>query len=350
MDTAQVAGAKINRERREIATEAAAQLIGENRELLEAQGLSEHDLVEYALHDLSKLFIAVISHRPQLFVKYIQWQRSVFYHRDIPAFAVAVHLETLGTILQKRLLPEEFAVVAEVLDAGQRTLAGTMLIEESFIDVEAPYSAFAVRYLELLRDNRERDAVELIENAVDEGISIEDIYVYIIQPVQQEIGRLWQINEITVAEEHAATEISRGAMAALRRRIVPPYKRNQRILTACLGGELHDLGARMVSDFFYLAGYESYFTGANTPHRIINDELHKRSISVLALSATMTIQVRQAIDLIDAVKKEFADSVQILVGGYAFNEHPTLWRDVGADGFAPDAREAVRQVEKMLGE
>lgn len=347
MDTAQVAGAIINRNRLEIADRTVSELMKAHRSLLESQGLSAQDLVDYALRDLSKVFIAVISHRPALFAEYIQWQRSVFFHRDIPGAAISIHLTALSKALQERLSDEEYAAVSPVIEAGVAVLSETMLVEESFIDPEGTFGTFATQYVSLLRENRGPEAVALLGNAVDQGVPIEDTYTYIIQPAQREIGRLWQVNEITVAEEHAATEISRNAMAVLRQRITPYQHRDRRVLTACLGGELHDLGARMVSDLFYLGGYDSFFTGANTPHRVINEELKRREIHVLALSATMTLQVRLAIELIDAVREEYGDRVKVIVGGYAFNRHSTLWRDVGADGYAANGTEAVAWADEI---
>jgi hypothetical protein len=31
-----------------------------------------------------------------------------------------------------------------------------------------------------------------------------------------------------------------------------------------------------------------------------------------------------------------------MVGGYVFRDAPQLWRELGADGYAPDARAAVQ--------
>ena len=38
------------------------------------------------------------------------------------------------------------------------------------------------------------------------------------------------------------------------------------VVVTCVGGELHELGARMVGDFFDMAGWDTYFCGADTPH------------------------------------------------------------------------------------
>ena len=40
--------------------------------------------------------------------------------------------------------------------------------------------------------------------------------------------------------------------------------------------------------------------------------------------------------------------VRILVGGYPFNIAGNLWQSVGADGYAPDAQQAIRVAEELL--
>lgn len=347
MDSAQIAGGALHRNRDEIAERVADHLVSVHGALLESFDLTYETIRQYAYHDISKLFVAVISHRPSLFSNYIQWQRSVFYHRDIPAVAIRAHIDALDEIVRDLISDEEYQTVDPSIRAAYEALDSAMNVDATFVDGSGPYGDHAATYLELIRKRRHDEARSTVLRAVDDGLPIHEAYLQVIQPVQQEIGRLWQINEISVAEEHAATEVSRAVMNDLRSRFQPNRRRSQRILTACLGGELHDMGARMVSDFLYLAGFDSYFTGANTPHRVIIDELNRYNADVIALSATMTLQVRLAIELIDMVRHEKGNRVRVIVGGYAFNQSASLWRDVGADAYAPDAVGAVEQIELL---
>jgi methanogenic corrinoid protein MtbC1 len=42
--------------------------------------------------------------------------------------------------------------------------------------------------------------------------------------------------------------------------------------------------------------------------------------------------------------------VRVLVGGHAFNRERGLWRDIGADGYAPDAESALTAAERVAAE
>jgi MerR family transcriptional regulator, light-induced transcriptional regulator len=348
MDTAQIAGARLNRERNEIADAVALRIVRNHADFLTKFDMPMESLREYALHDLSKLFVAVISHRPPLFEKYVRWQRSVFHHRDVPAIAILTHLTELEAELAERLEPEEFVTVQAAISAGYDALDGILDGEAPWVAGDTPLGAIAEEYLRLLLDRRAVDAVEMIERAVADGLSLEDIYLHVLEPVQREVGRLWQVNSITVADEHYATDTTRTVMTRLRARFTPDRRREVTVLTACLGGELHDLGARMVNDFLHLSGFDTVFIGANTPYQAILQELSRTSADVLALSATMTLQVRNAVELIDRLRREYPGHLPVLVGGYAFNQADSLWRDVGADGWAPRADEAAATVEELL--
>ena len=99
----------------------------------------------------------------------------------------------------------------------------------------------------------------------------------------------------------------------------------------------------MISDFFEMDGWDTFYVGASTPADAIVDLLLARRADLLAVSATMTGHVRTVVQLIAEVRQGLgAVPIRIMVGGYPFNVAPGLWKTVGADGFAPDANAAVR--------
>ncbi|MFW5795986.1 MAG: cobalamin B12-binding domain-containing protein [Alkalispirochaeta sp.] len=348
MDIAQLAGATLNRNRLEIAYEITDEFIRSRRAAGATAGLSREALLEYTQLDLSKLFVSIVSHRPELFRKYVEWQRSLFVHRNIPSATILNHMVVTRSVLRRHLSPAEMGPVQEILAGAEAALEGIMQPEEPYIRPDAPCADLAAEYLSLLIERRGDEAVALVCGAVDAGLDTAAAYLDIIEPVQREVGRLWQINELSVGGEHYATETSRILMAAIRSRFSPRSHRDTTIVTACLGGELHELGARMVSDFLYLGGYRSIFVGANTPHDTILTEIERSGAAVLALSATMTLQVRNAYELIDRLRDQFGRDVQVLVGGYAFNQAPSLVDDIGADLYADRADHAVEIIGREV--
>ena len=43
---------------------------------------------------------------------------------------------------------------------------------------------------------------EVLENALAAGMALERIYTGILPPLMREVGRLWQMNKISVSHEH----------------------------------------------------------------------------------------------------------------------------------------------------
>jgi methanogenic corrinoid protein MtbC1 len=200
----------------------------------------------------------------------------------------------------------------------------------------------ARNYLESLLKADRVTAGKIVRNAVENGIDIKDIYIYIFQASQHEIGRLWQTNQINVAQEHYCTAATQVIMAQLYPYIFRNAKNGHRLIAACVNGELHELGIRMVADFFEMEGWDTYYLGANTPVKSLLESISQYEAEVLCISATINFNISAAADLVVAVRHSAdASRVKILAGGRPFNIDADLWSKIGADGYALDARDAV---------
>src|SRR5207302_9044196 len=124
------------------------------------------------------------------------------------------------------------------------------------------------------------------EGATPQGVPAHSVYLEVIQAAQHEIGRLWQEKRLTVAQEHIATDISRWAVAQLQPHLPSQPSNGKRVVVACVEGELHDLGARMVADFLEMAGFDVNYLGANVPAESLAELVRERRPDLLALSAT----------------------------------------------------------------
>jgi methanogenic corrinoid protein MtbC1 len=120
-------------------------------------------------------------------------------------------------------------------------------------------------------------------------------------------------------------------------------------VVSCAQGELHELGARMVSDFLELDGWNVHFFGANMPSSETLEAVEEIRPDVVFLSVTMLFHVRDAAALIARLRERMpARPPWILVGGYPFKTDDELWRKVGADGSAADAEDAAELGARLL--
>lgn len=204
-------------------------------------------------------------------------------------------------------------------------------------------------YLAALRRGDRREALRVAQSALAAKIDIRDLYMDVFQSAMQEIGHLWEMNQLTVAQEHLATAITQSVMAQLYGHIFTRPFIGRTLLATCIGGELHELGIRMVADFFEMEGWDVYYLGANVPTDEVVGALRERQVDLLGISASLNSHVKLARELIGAVRASpVGRDIKIMVGGQPFNRAPHLYETIGADFTAPNAREAVRIAVEVL--
>ncbi len=304
--------------------------------------------VRDAGYHLTYLSEALAASDPTLFVEYVTWAKALFAGLKFPDDTLTQSLECMRAVFQTALPENVRAVACAYVQAGLDALPRAPAQPTSFIAPDAPLADLARAYPDALLRGERATASQLILDAVEHGTSVKDIYLHVFQCTQREIGRLWQTNQISVAQEHYCTAATQVVMSQLYPRIFSTARTGHKLVVTCVSGELHEIGARMVADFFEMEGWDTYFLGANTPTEAILRTVEERSADVLAISATMTFHVRHVADLIERVRMtRWAKPPRVLVGGYPFNLSPTLWQSLGADAYARDAQQAIEIAANM---
>lgn len=302
-----------------------------------------------ALFHLSYLAESIAAQLPALFADYIAWAKIMLAGRNIAPEDLAANLRHMRDALNESLPREMGEVAALYIEDGLALLPQMSAAAPSLLADDNPLAGLAGRYLDSLLEGERHVASRLILDAVEGGTAIRDIYLNVFQPAQYEIGRLWQINRLSVAQEHYCTAATQLIMSQLYPYIFATEKNGRRLVATCIGGDLHEIGIRMVSDFFEMEGWDTFYLGANTPVPSIVQAVVDRKADVLALSATITYNVRIVAEVIAALRAraETARAI-VLVGGYPFNVAPQLSVRVGADAYAPDAQAAIAIAGEMV--
>lgn len=217
------------------------------------------------------------------------------------------------------------------------------------IDATPVTSTLRERYLAAqLAGNRQTALKLLVDEGLLCGVPLQDLHLEVIQAAQYEIGRLWQENRISVAQEHMATAISQYVLAHLYRHLPRDPSNGKVVMMACVEGELHEVGARMASDFLEMAGFDVRFIGANVPAEHLARLVRESPPDLLALSVTMPFHLPQLRDAVAKVRA-VAPNLPIAVGGLAFDWGPVLHDELGVSFFGRSARELVSSACRTLG-
>lgn len=206
------------------------------------------------------------------------------------------------------------------------------------------------RYLAAIRAGSRRDALAVVDQALQGGLPVRTLYLEVFQPAMYEIGRLWQENRITVADEHLATAITQLAMSRLYEQLFGDRTdAGPLLVAACAEHERHELGLRMICDLLELEGWDTVFLGASVPVEDLVALVRERRPEVVALSAAITPHLARVREAVDAIRSAMPDGAPVIaIGGRAFAADPELARRMGADLTARDAVEVAERLKERF--
>ena len=301
------------------------------------------------LYHISSLSVSMELECTEIFAAYIEWARQMLAARHVPAEDLQRNLDYMDLACNRLLPAEVYNVARTYIHQTSDRLQQQPRTTESYFKNDNPLLAEAKSYLELLLEGNKEAAQELVTALVERGEKISTLYDHIFNVTQREIGLLWQNNIITVAHEHYCTAATQSIMSTLYPYIFKAASKKRKLVACSVSNELHEMGVRMLCDLFELEGWDTYYMGANMPEASIIAALSERHPLLFAISATMPVHVSKVQALIKRIRTNHAfDHLKIMVGGYPFLLVPDLWRKVGADSFAPDAKEAILVANNLI--
>jgi len=184
-----------------------------------------------------------------------------------------------------------------------------------------------------------------IREAMDAKLSSAEIDEKIITPALWLLGELWERGEISVADEHLATEIALRVLALQREadRVVQA-RRGHRVMLATPAGERHVVALRMVSNLLSEAGYWIVMLGADVPLEALVASVLRHRPDVICLSTTMPALSGRVLESIQQVRAAYP-SAQFVIGGRGLSSQ---LRSVSGVGICNRVSEAVEAVDAKV--
>jgi len=205
-------------------------------------------------------------------------------------------------------------------------------------------------YLADLLSLRRGAALERIMDAFRSGYAITDIYLDVFQESLYEIGRLWETNRIGVAEEHMGTAITQFIMANLYQYLEKSGVSRGRLVVTGIEGELHQVGANMISDILEADGWDVVFLGADVSPPDVIQSVRDHNADLLGISATMVMSLPSVIALVGLVRSEFgAKAPTIMLGGGAFTGLSKFPPELAGCLYGRDLADALRLTQALSG-
>lgn len=305
----------------------------------------EEKYLEDTIYTIRFLANSLMVDEPLVFINYMKWFGDLAYYLKFNMDSMTRHFDVSISIFKELFVEDLFNKIIKVYNEGISVFIKAYNSEKK---MEFQYDEF----ISYLIDMESEKAYKYIEDRISEGMSLKDIYLKILQPTLYNVGTLWQQRVISVAKEHYITALIQHIIGRMYSVLFSEKRDSKYSVTAvCAGNELHEIGMRMVADFFEMDGWDSVFLGSNLPVDLVIEHLHKTPSDLLAISVTTSSQIIEVKNLISRLKKdEILANIKILVGGRAFNDAPDLWKKVSADGYAQDAEQALVVGRLLVGE
>ncbi|MGN7610557.1 cobalamin B12-binding domain-containing protein [Magnetococcales bacterium HHB-1] len=309
----------------------------------------------YCLQDakfhLSHMEQALTLGEVKLFCDYILWCKAMLHSYGVPTEDLKRQLQLFREIIPTCL---DESVHEPTLDLINQSLAILEVETEHDSGVIPSSNQHAMnekaeKYLHALLNLEPEAAWNIIEKSLHEGTSLQEIYLDFFQTSQREVGRLWQKNLISVAEEHYCSAVTNSFISRLSSHIPWNNKKRPRIILFCVQGESHDIGVRILSDLLELNGWDSHLLGANLPNRGLEKVIMQYAPNVVGISNTMTTHLSETYKAIKIIRNtQVTPQPKIIVGGQIFIDHQDLYRNVGADDFGIDAKDTLIKASNLL--
>ncbi len=213
-----------------------------------------------------------------------------------------------------------------------------------------PMGALGAAYVDRLLQGDRRGAVALTRHAVSDGMDMLAILLDILEPAQYEVGRLWALGRISIAQEHFCTAVTQFVMTDLYPGFFTGEESRRRLVAVHVPGSTHHVGLRMVTDVLECRDWSTTYISEDLTNEALSALVAEDQADLLLISASMAGHIKLVTSMIRAIRDDpRTRDVKVVVGGRPFSVAPDLVEAVGADGWARDARSAVEICNKLVG-
>jgi 5-methyltetrahydrofolate--homocysteine methyltransferase len=186
-----------------------------------------------------------------------------------------------------------------------------------------------------------------VQAAVEAGLPAVDILQEGLIAAMGEVGRLFEEGEYFVPEMLIAARAMKAGLAILRPLLVDAgVEPAGKVAIGTVKGDLHDIGKNLVAMMLEGAGFEIVDLGTDvTPDQFV--AAVQAGTNIIGLSALLTTTMPGMETTIKAIEAAgLRDQVKVIIGGAPVTAEYA--RQIGADGFAPDASQAVTLVKSLV--
>jgi MerR family transcriptional regulator, light-induced transcriptional regulator len=153
------------------------------------------------------------------------------------------------------------------------------------------------------------------------GLVITELYDKVLSKTMKTIGEMWRKKNITIEQEHIATNKIKKAVIRMHERLETKLRNGLTAFCGCLEKEFHELPLLSVNNVLQFNGWNTFYAGVNLPVKSFISGINIYKPDMICLSATI-IEDRAKFE--KDVKKIYecskAAGSKFIIGGSAANK------------------------------
>jgi corrinoid protein of di/trimethylamine methyltransferase len=184
------------------------------------------------------------------------------------------------------------------------------------------------------------------QEALDLGMDANEAIFDGLVAGMEEVGRLFEAQEYFVPEILMCADALYAGLDILK-----PHCQQMdlgikgSVVIGTVEGDVHDIGKNLVKMMFDVAGFNVYDLGRDVPLDQFVEEQLRTDSELVCLSAMMTTSMVGMPKVIEKIKAKNPDCLIMIGGAPTSKELADKW---GADGYAEDASNALKEAIKMV--
>ncbi len=203
---------------------------------------------------------------------------------------------------------------------------------------------------EKLQAGKANDVKALVQQAIDEGFSAQQILEEGLVSGMNVIGEKFKNNEVFIPEVLVAARAMNMGAALLKPLLVAEgVKASGKVVIGTVQGDMHDIGKNIVKMMMEGKGLDVIDLGADvSPQRFVETAKNENA-QIICCSALLTTTMGVMADVVKLAEEAgIRDRVKIMVGGAPLSD--AFCEQIGADAYSPDATSAAEKAVEFCAE
>ena len=255
------------------------------------------------------------------------------------AFNTCASQDPVCAVLENDILPR--LIQAHVVE-------GTVVPRQERVEID---NLDTQNFVPLSLNMEAQDLLGEVDRFLDQGVSVEQVYLDLLVPAARYLGELWKSDECDFVDVTMGLWRLQEVMREISRRSPPqrdPIGQARTALFCPIPGDVHSFGAQMIEDVFARAGWQSEVI-LKPERRELLDCVSRRPLDLIGLTVSRNSPISALAGLVKAIRSvALKPNLCVMVGGQMINDNPALVKEIGADGTGVDAKAAIETAERLV--